>query len=187
MCYVLFGLMLRGGQVHACQEAGNSQPQDRDLLTWPLPDTHQLMQVYVGDVVLITLPHLESLYWLDQDVPVSVLRSLRDDALEATLTLMDLDGAHRNDLAYTVIAPGHAQIHFQAFVLPGQIRPVDVPSQLVLDLDAHVRSVVHVSTVPPKASPTIREASGFWSRWFSSTPKTSSSSQSQSADIPCRP
>ncbi len=185
---VWLGLILVGaGQVQACQEAGNGKSQDRDLLTWPLSATHQSLQVYVGDVVLITLPHLDSLYWLDQDVPVGVLRTLRDDALEATLTLMDLDSTHRNDTAYTVLAPGHARIHFQAFVLPGKIWPGDVPSQLVLDLDARVRTVVEATTVKQVVvAPPTQESTGFWSRWWRGT-KTKTPSQPQAQGNPCQP
>lgn len=187
VCYVLFGLIARVGQVRACQEAGNSQLQDRGFLTWPLPATHQSMQVYVGDVVLISLPNSDSLYWLDQDVPVGVLRSLRDDALQATLTLMDLGGAHRNDVAYTVMSSGHAKIHFQAFVLPGEVRPAGVPSQLVLDLDAHERITVQTAAASQAAEPPAKVSSGFWSRWFGTHAKLTSAIQSRSRDTPCQP
>ncbi len=185
---VVLGLMFIGAsQVQACQKEGDSKVQDRDLLTWPLSVTHQSMQVYVGDVMLITLPHLDSLYWLDQDVPVDVLRPLRDDALQATLTLMDMDSSHRNDAAYSVLAPGHARIHFQAFVLPGKVWPGDVPNQLVLDLDAHVRTVVKVTTVTPTGvAPPTKVSTGFWSRWLGGV-KTKIPSQPQRQDTPCQP
>ncbi len=117
--------------------AGACPSSDVTLWPWPVQTTHASVHVHTGDLLFISLPQPQHLYWLDerQGDARQALQALRDDDLQAALVLHQLAPAHATDLTYRALRAGHWTVDLHAYRLGAATLVDDQPAHLRLDID----------------------------------------------------
>ncbi len=135
-------------------------PSGVDLWSWPAQTAHASVHIHTGDLLFISLPQPQRLYWLDNrhGEARQALQALRDDDLQAALALHQLPSGHASDLAYRALSAGHWTIDLQAYRLGGAMAVAEQPSHLQLDID-----VAAVEPAPPPPPP-AKKHFWFWHR-----------------------
>ncbi len=106
------------------------------LWSWPQAASTAQLHLHPGDLLLISLPQADQLYWLDQPEPQAepAVQALRDSAQQTQLQALHLSERHANDLVYRAVAAGEAHIDFKAYALQSHPLSQEPPPRLHLHL-----------------------------------------------------